>query len=208
MGRCESNEAEQQNAAVLLPDLSPGTLLSLALTAIRHLSVSSAAGPGRDISPPDPEPEPRDLEPQPEPQDLEPEPQDLELAAAPRSSARRAHAASSRSRSATAPGHCSASTSTRGQERGCGTRETSSPNAQPRPNALAIPRREAPSRCSRHARPATHPARLSKHTRTTPVEQCTSWQRPSSRQGAARKRTASTAQPPPKLSNSGRGGGD
>ena len=69
---------------------------------------------------------------------------------------------------------CSASTSTRGQERGCGTRETSSPNAQPRPNALAIPRREAPSRCSRHARPATHPARLSKHTRTTPVEQCTS----------------------------------
>ena len=91
-----------------------------------------------------------------------------------RSSARRAQTTSSRSRSPTAPGHCSASTSTRGQERGCGTRETSSPNAQPRPNALAIPRREAPSRCSRHARPATHPARLSKHTRTTPVEQCTS----------------------------------
>ena len=86
----------------------------------------------------------------------------------PRSSARRAQTASSRSRSPTAPGHCSASTSTRGQERGRGTRETSSRNARPRPNALAIPRSPTPSGSSRHAWPATRSAHLSKHTRAAP----------------------------------------
>ena len=196
--------AQTASAAAIVP----GTLLSPALFAIRPLSASSAAGPGRDISPPDPEPEPRDLEPQPEPQDLEPEPQDLELAAAPRSSARRvtlpAPVVDRRQLGSLFCTH----QHTRGQERGRGTRETSSPNARPRPNALAIPRSPTPSGSSRHAWPATRSAHLSKHTRTTPVEQCTSWQRPSSRQGAARKRTASTAQPPPKLSDSGGGGGD
>ena len=148
----------------------PGTLLSPALFAIRPLSASSAAGPGRDISPPDPEPEPRDLEPQPEPQDLEPEPQDLELAAAPRSSARRVHTVSSRSssdRRQLGSLFCTHQ-HTRGQERGRGTRETSSPNARPRPNALAIPRSPTPSGSSRHAWPATRSAHLSKHTRAAP----------------------------------------
>ena len=70
--------AQTASAAAIVP----GTLLSLALTAIRALSDRSAAGPGRDISPPDPEPQPRDLEPQPEPQDLELEPQELEPAEA------------------------------------------------------------------------------------------------------------------------------
>ena len=108
--------------------------------------------------------------PQPEPQDLEPEPQDLELAAAPRSSARRVHTVSSRSssdRRQLGSLFCTHQ-HTRGQERGRGTRETSSPNARPRPNALAIPRSPTPSGSSRHAWPATRSAHLSKHTRAAP----------------------------------------
>ena len=67
----------------------PGTLLSPALFAIRPLSASSAAGPGRDITKRSSQPPRRGGAP---------------ATTAPRSSARRVQTASSRSRSPAAPG--------------------------------------------------------------------------------------------------------
>jgi hypothetical protein len=118
-----------------------------------------------------------------------------------RSSARRAQTASSRSRSPTAPGHCSASTSTRGQERARRAAPTRARRAAPTRDRAPTRSRslEAPPQAALRATRGPPRALPTSQSTRAPrqVEQCTSWQRPSSRQGAARKRTASTAQPPP-----------